>query len=126
MGLDAYIYGHKLNSDEEHEELAYWRKHPALNRFIIKEFGDLLLTYEDHNGKKIPLTLEKLEKILDHHERCDLLFADGFFHGSSSDYWLNDDDEGWGRKQYSEDMIRKVISYLKEDENHAAYYVGDW
>lgn len=91
MGLDMYLEGRTFNWNREKAEkrdgfpvqgvildLAYWRKHPNLHGFIVREFAG-----GKDECQEIPLDEDALVKIIDAVKRDALPHTDGFFFGES-------------------------------------------
>lgn len=98
MGLDMYLTGEKYlyndweqpDNNLQHDgyrvqtvklELGYWRKHPNLHGYIVREFGGGV-----DNCQPISLTEKCLQRVITAVERGDLPATNGFFFGSS-DWW---------------------------------------
>lgn len=90
MGLDMYLEGVEY-IDREHTttedgfllkrkvfELGYWRKHPNLHGYIVREFVNGVDDCRD-----VELGVEELEKILAASEADELPRTAGFFFGAS-------------------------------------------
>jgi hypothetical protein len=132
MGLDMYLNGRKiLLSDYKNPEndptedhgypikekilrLGYWRKHPNLHGFIIKNYA---------NGKdecqEIELNHEKLTEILKAVEQDNLPYTSGFFFGVS-----HADD-----KLPTIDIFKKAIEWEQVEERQViriVYYRASW
>ena len=76
MGLDMYLEG--VNEDGTKNELGYWRKHPDLHGFFVKEFAGGV-----DECQKIPLTVDDLKKALNATVENTLPSTSGFFFGES-------------------------------------------
>jgi len=129
MGLDMYLEGHKfLMTDWDNPqnnvmedgvrlrskilELGYWRKHPDLHGFIVREFAD-----GRDECQEIELCEEDILNIITVVQDKQLPHTEGFFFGTSSEEddiptieiltkaleWLRDKSEADRR------VIRSVI-----------------
>lgn len=102
MGLDMNLYGRKSlwTHDEKHTrkeddfpigamelDLGYWRKHPDLHGYIVREFAG-----GEDECQKIPLEPEHLEQIAQAVRAKELPHTTGFFFGSS-EYWAAETEE---------------------------------
>ncbi len=113
MGLDMYLKGRKMYSrwddgcpkdddipvSEVTLGIGYWRKHPNLHGYIVKEFAD---SGED-NCEPIYLNEENLLKIIDAIEKEQLPHTEGFFFGQSDGSEKIEDLE----------IFKKAIEWLK-------------
>lgn len=91
MGLDMYLSGVKwlcgeeppiedgFEVDERRLKLGYWRKHPDLHGFIVREFAKGV-----DDCQEITLNREALIKILRAVDNDELPKTSGFFFGEST------------------------------------------
>jgi hypothetical protein len=118
MGLDMYLYG-KLdqlcwwNTDAAEKRdgqtisqitvnLGYWRKHPDLHGYMVREFGDNKDECQD-----IYLNQESVVKIIDAIKGNELAWGtEGFFFGKS----VQPDEEGFIEQK--EDDLKQWIAAL--------------
>ena len=96
MGLDQYAYvASKANSDwDNHQDIAYWRKHPNLQGWMEKLAQEKGLEYEMFNGVELELTwddVDKLEKAIKSGEVSELGTTGFFFGDPSDDYYRQED-----------------------------------
>lgn len=97
MGLDMYLKGKKFiwtnwkepeknptmdgyRISEYELDLGYWRKHPNLHGYIVKNYGNGV-----DDCKEIYLDEDALRDIIDAVENDRLPHTEGFFFGSSKD-----------------------------------------
>jgi len=97
MGLDQYAYvASKANDDyDNHQEIAYWRKHPNLQGWMRKLY-EAKGGSGEFNGDEIELTWEdvdKLEKDIKSGEVARLSTTGFFFGNPSDDYYYEKDLE---------------------------------
>jgi hypothetical protein len=128
MGLDMYLVGEKYLWENEDTkpmedgfrlkskelELGYWRKHPNLHGFIVREFADSV-----DNCGKIELSEEDLKKILTAVEADELPETSGFFFGTS-----RPDD-----KPPTIKILKDALEWLAVEEKHiyrTVYYEASW
>ena len=87
MGLDMYLTGeHRFLNDgcdprqvaSERRQLGYWRKHPNLHGFIVREFADGV-----DDCQELHLTSKHIRTILRAIEQDQLPSTTGFFFGHS-------------------------------------------
>lgn len=104
MGLDMYLVGRKSpcwDSKEEQDgypvravelKLGYWRKHPNLHGYIVKEFAN-----GEDNCQEIFLSRDDLLKIVQAIKDDNLPYTEGFFFGASpvkeDDFYLEEKNE---------------------------------
>jgi hypothetical protein len=118
MGLDMYI---QADADmPEHvetyevwkaRELAYWRKHPNLHGFIIREFAAGVDECQD-----IPLDAAAIERILVASEADALPETSGFFFGQSCP-----ED-----KENTREKLSRVLEWLKANPGKKIHYRASW
>lgn len=99
MGLDMYLKGEKFfwNDDRKEDgitvrtlrvELGYWRKHPNLHGYIVKQFADGV-----DECQEIELSSENIRNIIAAIEEKRLPHTEGFFFGQSGGDEANRDIE---------------------------------
>lgn len=131
MGLDMYLTGEKfLMTDwenpankvmedgyrvkERHLELGYWRKHPNLHGYIVKEFAD-----GEDECQRIELNQDDIKKILLAVEAGMLPHTEGFFFGESPS---RDDPDpelaAWAKEQYEETVriFTGALAWLEAEQ----------
>jgi len=96
MGLDMYAYvASKANDDyDNHQELAYWRKHPNLHGWMERLAKKKEVNYNTFNGVEIELNwddIDMLEKDIKSGVVAGL-DTQGFFFGNPSDDYYYDAD----------------------------------
>jgi hypothetical protein len=83
MGLDQYAYTRKPNQKEQQQEIAYWRKHNALQ-------GWMESLWRDNGGEgefncvEVVLTLDDINNLEAAVTRDNLPETGGFFYGEDS------------------------------------------
>jgi len=97
MGLDQYAYvASKANDDyDNHQEIAYWRKHPNLQGWMQK-LWEAKGNSGDFNGDEVELTwedIDKLEKDIKSGVVAKLSTTGFFFGNPSDDYYYEKDLE---------------------------------
>lgn len=123
MGLDMYLRGSHYNSEHSHKgdikrpmlenkynisdyniEFGYWRKHPDLHGYIVKEFAK-----GEDDCQNIPLTETDIDKII-MAIRDDKLLKDhsGFFFGNSTQNEYYKPEE----KTYAINCFEKAKQFL--------------
>ena len=95
MGLDQFAYA---GIGDEKEELTYWRKHNRLHGWMEKLWeskgsphNDLENPSKDFNCCPVEVTLADIEQLEAHVENKSLPETGGFFFGSDSFAWTDDD-----------------------------------
>lgn len=133
MGLDMYLEGRKYlwgnwhnPENDPHEdgfklkgktlELGYWRKHPNLHGYIVREFADGKDECQD-----IELGQEDLVKLIAAVKAGDLPNTTGFFFGRS----MMDDEE----RREDLAILAKALLWLQDKENgvsRSVVYRASW
>jgi hypothetical protein len=128
MGLDMYLEGrkHRWNSQSELVdgfpvkslvlEMGYWRKHPNLHGFIVREFAG----GEDH-CQPIDLSQDDIVKIIAAVKERRLPHTSGFFFGASRE----DDDE----VEYDLSIFTRALLWLQNEEKdgyNSVVYQASW
>lgn len=96
MGLDQYAYvASKANEDwSNHQDIAYWRKHPNLQGWMEKLFIEKGGKCDTFNGVELELTwddVDKLEKDIKSGVVSNMNTT-GFFFGNPSDDFYHEQD----------------------------------
>jgi len=132
MGLDMFLFGRKtLYTNWEHPEqnrledgieissitveLGYWRKHPNLHGFIVKNYGG-----DKDECQRIDLNEEALRRIVAATMNKTLPVTTGFFFGSSRP----EDDE-----ETIKIMMTSIQWLTAKEEGHnyrEIYYQASW
>jgi hypothetical protein len=121
MGLDMMIYRRNKDATErgdfQGEEIAYWRKHPNLHGFIVKEFAA-----GRDDCQQIPLDSKKMLTLIRAIMERKLPETTGFFFGSSP----STDNELTFVLQQLEDMnqLAKAIEALQD--GYEIFYQASW
>lgn len=114
MGLDQYAYTKDKKGNVE--EIAYWRKHNALDGWMQNlwcEVGD----GESLHGQEVPVDSDDIEMLEMVVERDMLPETHGFFFGNDSRY-----DEG--KKKTTLEFIAEAKKALKEGKE--VFYQNSW
>ena len=114
MGLDQYAY--TRDKEGNLEEIAYWRKHNALDGWmqnLYAEVGD----GETLNGQEVPIDSEDIEMLEMVVERDMLPETSGFFFGGDSRY----DEE---KKKTTLEFIAEAKKALKKGKQ--VFYQNSW
>ncbi len=128
MGLDMYLEGRKGDYSRERKledgfpvkekilELGYWRKHPNLHGFIVREFAG-----GKDECQEIPLSLDALKKILRATLEDQLPHTEGFFFGTS----MPED------KEATIEIVTKAIDWLASEREdledfRSVIYQASW
>ena len=132
MGLDMHLYGEKwyrpnwqnpknnfiedgFRLATKQLELGYWRKHPDLHGFIVKEFGECVETCE-----RVDLSTEDLEKIIEAVKSQTLPKTTGFFFGISDG---SEDEKTIAVLQKAHEW---VLAGKQTDICRGVYYSASW
>lgn len=117
MGLDMYLTGERCFARQKYDEpgligeryrLGYWRKHPNLHGFIIRELADGV----DDCGE-ISLSGEELQVIIAAVESDRLPTTTGFFFGVSSG----------SEKERDLQILRDAVTWLESPDEEAWRFV---
>jgi len=136
MGLDQNAYtlpsdvdALSEDSNEEREELCYWRKHNRLQGYMERlwELKGKPGLPEDYNSpfgdfNCIPLELTAndlldLQKIIEEEK---LPYTQGFFFGDDSYEWKNEDGDEYEYKEADRDFIKSGLTAISEGKK--VYY----
>ena len=130
MGLDMYMFLDEENNSPDSDkeiyepnfvEVAYWRKHPDLHRFLESEWLSLPenkdKTAEDFNGLYYQMTPDVIEKAMFRVTMRALPKSKGGFFFGESLY----DKEGIAHDKKS---LSNVLRLLKEKKK--VYYFPSW
>jgi hypothetical protein len=138
MGLDMYIYQankrnieldennliSKVSRSNSFEEIAYWRKNPAIHDWMEKLYFERG-GKETFNGVYLYLSEENLIKLKEDIENFNLDYeASGFFFGKS----ISPLSQDFNKKNHENDieLVEKTISVLKDDPNSIIVYDSSW
>ena len=113
MGLDMYAYvANKANADyDNHQELAYWRKHPNLHGWMERLAESKNVQYNTFNGVELELTwedLDELERAVTHDQ---LPSTQGFFFGNEADEHYKENDLEFIKKARAELFMGLKVFY---------------
>lgn len=122
MGLDMYLYGviseepkgekegRPISQVKTYVNLGYWRKHPNLHGYIVKEFA------QGHDlCQEIWLDESRLRRLIMTIKEEQLPYTEGFFFGASDgtekelDLTVLNDALEWLRKPPKEGSYKSVI-----------------
>lgn len=135
MGLDQYAYSRpprKRNSDDD-VQLMEWRKHNRLQGWMQQLWenkgcpnaqteGDEM---GDFNCVELQLTAQDIDNLEYSINNFELPEANGFFWGSDSYFWNNEDDEPFPENEYwykSNDLMFIESARKALDNKHRIYY----
>lgn len=135
MGLDQYAYSRpprKRNSDDD-VQLMEWRKHNRLQGWMQQLWenkgcpnaqteGDEM---GDFNCVELQLTAQDIDDLEYSINNFELPEANGFFWGSDSYFWNNEDDEPFPENEYwykSNDLMFIESARKALDNKHRIYY----
>ena len=115
MGLDQYAYVASKAKDhwDNHQEIAYWRKHPNLQGWMEKLFFEKGGECDTFNGVELELTwddIDRLEKDIKE-GRVAQLGTRGFFFGDFSDDYYRDHDLEFCRNARAELFLKRKVFY---------------
>jgi len=126
MGLDMYLNGKCFAMydavtvedgypvTERILEVGYWRKHPDLHGYIVKEFANGV-----DECQPIPLEPEDIEVIIQAVESDSLPKTTGFFFGTSDD----------SRKEETLNILRKALTWVNTKKDgiiKSLVYQASW
>jgi hypothetical protein len=109
-----YLKGESSNGGEP-KELGYWRKHPDLHGFIVREFASGV-----DECQRIPLTSADIDRIVAAVKVNDLPYTTGFFFGSS-DWWSDEESVN-----QTLECFKRAQAWLKSDPSNRVYYRASW
>lgn len=135
MGLDQYAYSRpprKRNSDDD-VQLMEWRKHNRLQGWMQQLWenkgcpnaqteGDEM---GDFNCVELQLTAQDIDNLEYSINNFELPEANGFFWGSDSYFWNNEDNEPFPENEYwykSNDLMFIESARKALDNKHRIYY----
>lgn len=135
MGLDQYAYSRpprKRNSDDD-VQLMEWRKHNRLQGWMQQLWSDKGCPNAqtegnemgDFNCVELQLTAQDIDNLEYSINNFELPEANGFFWGSDSYFWNNEDDEPFPENEYwykSNDLIFVESARKALDNKHRIYY----
>ena len=113
MGLDQYAYLAARQADEwdNHQELAYWRKHPNLQGWMEKLFLDKGGNCDSFNGVELELTWDDVDRLEQDIQAGKLPSTQGFFFGNNSDEHYKDHDLDFCRRAKAELFLGRRVFY---------------
>ena len=118
MGLDQFAYARDKEGNVE--ELAYWRKHNALDGWMQNLYAEVSTCtdeYDPFNGQELPLDREDIQLLFECVNRNLLPETHGFFFGNDS---RNDPDQ----KEITVQFINDALKAL--DEGKEVFYQKSW
>ena len=118
MGLDQFAYARDKKGNTE--DLAYWRKHNALDGWMQNLYAEVSTCTEEYdplNGQEVPLDAEDIEMLEMVVENDMLPETHGFFFGSDS--------------RHSEEQKKTTLEFIKEakralSEGKKVFYQNSW
>ena len=113
MGLDQYAYLAARQADEwdNHQELAYWRKHPNLQGWMEKLFLDKGGNCDSFNGIELELTWDDVDRLEQDIQAGKLPSTQGFFFGNNSDEHYKEHDLDFCRRAKAELFLGRRVFY---------------
>ena len=113
MGLDQYAYLAARQADEwdNHQELAYWRKHPNLQGWMEKLFLDKGGNCDSFNGVELELTWDDVDRLEQDIQAGQLPSTQGFFFGNDSDEHYKEHDLDFCRRAKAELFLGRRVFY---------------
>lgn len=137
MGLDQYAYAKDENGETEH--LAEWRKHNRLQGYMEKLWEDKGRPFDgekdegnpmgDFNCVPVELTLTDLEQLEAVIVEKDMPETGGFFFGSDSYSWEQDDGTPYkdGNYFYKETDLQFISdAYKAMAKGNKVFYSSWW
>jgi hypothetical protein len=135
MGLDQYAYSRpprKRNSDDD-VQLMEWRKHNRLQGWMQQLWEDKGCPNAqtegdemgDFNCVELQLTAQDIDNLEYSINNFELPEANGFFWGSDSYFWNNEDNEPFPENEYwykSNDLMFIESARKALDNKHRIYY----
>jgi hypothetical protein len=135
MGLDQYAYSRpprKRNSDDD-VQLMEWRKHNRLQGWMEQLWNDKGCPNAqtegdemgDFNCVELQLTKQDIDNLEYAIENFELPEANGFFWGSDSYFWNDENDEPFPENEYwykSNDLMFVESARKALDNKHRVYY----
>lgn len=135
MGLDQYAYSRpprKRNSDDD-VQLMEWRKHNRLQGWMQQLWEDKGCPNAqtegdemgDFNCVELQLTAQDIDNLECSINNFELPEANGFFWGSDSYFWNNEDNEPFPENEYwykSNDLMFIESARKALDNKHRIYY----
>jgi hypothetical protein len=115
MGLDMYAYvaGKANDVYDNHQEIAYWRKHPNLHGWMEKLAEKKGVIYNRFNGVEIELTWDDID-MLEKDIKSGVvarLDTTGFFFGDPSDDYYYDTDLKFCIDAKAETFLGRKVFY---------------
>lgn len=113
MGLDMYIY-------EGDNEIAYFRKEPAIHDWFENLAIEKGIEFDSFNGVKVPLEIEDLHRLIDDLANKRLNYdASGFFFGSNKE---SENSNSWHNQMIG--IFQRIID--ESDEDSELFYDSWW
>ena len=113
MGLDMYIY-------EGDNEIAYFRKEPAIHDWFENLAIEKGIEFDSFNGVKVLLEIEDLHRLIDDLANKRLNYdANGFFFGSNKE---SENSNSWHNQMIG--IFQKIID--ESDEDSELFYDSWW
>jgi hypothetical protein len=131
MGLDQYAYARpprKRNGDDD-EQIAEWRKHNRLQGWMEQLWNDKGCPNADEsdnfNCVALQITEEDLINLEDAIDNFELPESNGFFWGSDSYFWTDENDEPFPENEYW--YKESDLNFVKDakkmlDKGYRIYY----
>jgi hypothetical protein len=104
MGLDMYL-------SYNDEEIGYWRKHPNLHGYIVREFAS-----GEDKCQPIKLNASDIKQIMDAVYKAELPTTSGFFFGTSSP----------GYDDHTIEVLKSARDLLEKNPGQFVIYQASW
>lgn len=115
MGLDQYAYvaerAGTQYDDAGRQELAYWRKHPHLHRWMEQLAERKGLEYGSFNGVELELEWSDIEQLEEAVSQSRLPPAQGFFWGNDADDHYREQDLKFCQQARAELFLKRRVFY---------------
>jgi hypothetical protein len=115
MGLDMYAYVAAREGtewdDATRQDLAYWRKHPHLHRWMEQLAERKGLEYGSFNGVELELEWCDIEQLEEAVSQGQLPPAQGFFWGNDADEYYRDHDLEFIKQARAELFLKRRVFY---------------
>lgn len=131
MGLDMYAYARpprKRNSDDD-IQIGEWRKHNRLQGWMQQLWESKGCPNADEDGNfncvELQLTRADLYELKDAIDNFCLPESNGFFWGSDSYFWTDENDEPFPDNEYwykSSDLAFIEEAHKMLDKKHRIFY----